>query len=96
MKQELFSIYDSKAEHYLPPFVSFNEATARRQFQTTVNTNGHEFSNNPADFSLWHIGEYDTETSYITQADKIPRILCHGHDLVERAEPQLGLVQGGE
>ena len=64
--QQLFCVYDSKAKHYLPPFCSHNFDTAIRQFANAVSIEGHEFNNNAQDFTLNHIGTFDSSDGQVT------------------------------
>lgn len=64
--QTIYAIRDIKAEHFLPPFISFNDNTASRQLSDAVNSEGHDFNRNPADYSLWNLGSFDASTGVIT------------------------------
>jgi len=81
METPLFSVKDIKANHHLPPFISFNDATAMRQFATCVNQPGHEFNLHPADFQLYRIGLFESSTAAITKND--PTFLTDGSQQVE-------------
>lgn len=76
METPLYSVKDIKANHHLPPFISFNDATASRQFSTAVNQAGHEFNQHPADFQLFRIGLFESETATISKND--PTFLTDG------------------
>lgn len=54
-----FSIYDSKAEAYLPPFFTTTPALAMRSFQAAANTAEHDFHKYAADYTLFQIGHFD-------------------------------------
>jgi len=75
----LYTINDVKAANYLPPFTSMNNQTAIRQFSTAIMQEGHDFNNNAEDYSLWRIGDYDTETTIIEQGNK--ELLANAHDI---------------
>lgn len=66
LTQQLFSVYDVKAEAYLPPFHCPNQAVATREFERLVNTEGHQFHLYPDDYVLFHLGEFDTQSGTIT------------------------------
>lgn len=57
-----FTIYDSKAELYLPPFYFTTIGQAIRAFTNTVNTGDTEINRHPADFTLFDIGTFDNCT----------------------------------
>lgn len=57
----VFSIYDSKAEAYLPPFILPKIAQAKRAFADCVNSDSHQFGQNPADYTLFELGQFNDE-----------------------------------
>lgn len=81
MDQTLFTVYDSKAANYLPPFVSRNQATALREFKDAVNQEGHAFNTHAEDFTLWHIGTFNSEKATLTQ--EVPTLVANAHDIYE-------------
>lgn len=66
MKIQLYAVHDSKAHAYMSPILSHNNEMAIRSFSNSVNDPNSEFHKNPLDYSLFHIGTYDDETSLIT------------------------------
>lgn len=60
-----FTVYDSKAEAYLQPFFTTTPALAMRSFQQAANTEGHDFNQYAADYTLFHIGAYDDATAQL-------------------------------
>jgi hypothetical protein len=71
----VFSVYDDKAEAFLPPFVLPKEAQALRVFSDCVNSNDHQFGQHPADYTLFRFGTWNDED---------------GQFLLERAQHSLG------
>ncbi len=65
MKLEIFSVYDSKAQAYLPPFFLPMSGQATRIFQNCANDKAHAFGANPLDYTLFHIGEFDDASGAI-------------------------------
>jgi len=65
MKVQVFSIYDSKAEAYLPPMFLQSKGLALRAFSDAVNKTGHDLNKWAADYTLFHIAEYDDERGEI-------------------------------
>lgn len=69
MKRLMFSVYDSKAEAYLPPFVANTEAVAIRMVAASTldpNSDMHRFG---ADYTLFHIGEWDEDAGLVALND---------------------------
>lgn len=61
MKFKLFSVYDSKANAFLPPFVLAETGMAKRAFSNCANDVNHQFGRNPEDFTLYRVGGFDDE-----------------------------------
>lgn len=61
----MFSIYDSKAKAYLPPFIMHQAGMAIRVFADCLNDPGHQFAKNAGDYTLFHIGSYDDNTGKV-------------------------------
>lgn len=59
MINQVYTVYDSKAEVYLQPFMFKTKGEAIRAFTETVNDNKSNISRYPEDFTLFHLGEYD-------------------------------------
>lgn len=59
MIQKVFSVYDSKAEAFLPPFFCGTRGIAVRVFAQAANEAGHNFSKWPGDYTLFELGEFD-------------------------------------
>jgi len=70
-KQLCFTVYDSKAETYLPPFFVPSKGLAIRAFEDCVNSEDHHFGKHPADYTLFSLGEFDTDTAYFEPNGKI-------------------------
>lgn len=54
------AIYDNKARAFMLPMFFSHIDVARRSFADAVNTES-QFSRNPEDFTLFHIGEWNDE-----------------------------------
>lgn len=61
---EIYSIFDSKAEYYMPFFVERNDMTAIRAMEAAMQPD-HPIYKNATDYSLFHIGTWDQETGAI-------------------------------
>jgi hypothetical protein len=63
MTQHMFAVYDSKAQAFTAPFPANTYGIAERMFADLVNTDGHQFSRHPEDYSLHKIGTFESETA---------------------------------
>ncbi len=59
MITQIFTVYDSKAEAYLPPFFMQSRGLAIRSFTDTVNDPKTQLHNHPGDFMLMYVGKFD-------------------------------------
>lgn len=59
----MFSIYDCKAEAFLPPFILPKTSMAQRAFADCANSETHQFGTNPEDYTLFKLGNFDDETA---------------------------------
>ena len=62
----VYAIHDSKAHSYLQPFFMHNDDLAIRSFTDASMNTESQFNQHPLDYTLFHIGTYDDETSIIT------------------------------
>lgn len=63
MKQQVFSVYDTKAGAHCTPFFCSTVGLGMRAFQDAVNAADTTISKNPGDFCLFLLGEWDDETA---------------------------------
>jgi len=63
MIHNVFTIFDAKAEAYLPPFILPKTSMAKRTFSDCVNSADHQFGAHPEDYTLFTIGTFDDETA---------------------------------
>ena len=63
MIHNVFTIYDAKAEAYLPPFILPKISMAKRTFSDCVNSQDHQFAAHPGDYTLFTIGTFNDETA---------------------------------
>lgn len=59
MIHHIFSVYDEKAQAFLPPFFLPQTAMAVRVFTDCINSDDHQFSKHPADYTLFLLGNWD-------------------------------------
>lgn len=76
----IYSMKDLKVG-YGPVFPEQNDNTAKRLFGTQMNAANSIQSFSPADFQLFKLGEYDTESGIITPCE--PILLLDGYNVVK-------------
>jgi len=67
MKTYVFSIYDSKAVAFLPPFFLPQKGMAVRAFTDCCTKQGHNFNMHPEDYTLVLLGEFDDANGQFIQ-----------------------------
>lgn len=85
MRFKVFSVFDQKAQAYLPPFYLPNTAMAVRTFRDCVNTQGHAFQKNPEDYVLFTLGEFDDASGEFATLPA-PALLVNGLQCVKLDE----------
>lgn len=63
----VFSIYDSAAGYYKEPFCCNNKGIALREFADACNNPQTFLGKHPADYTLFHIGNFDDLTGFFEQ-----------------------------
>ncbi len=58
MKLEIFSMFDHKAEAFIPPFYLPNIQMALRTVRDTGKDLSHMFGKHPMEYSLYHLGTW--------------------------------------
>ncbi len=66
MKHKMFSIFDVKAQAYLPPFCLHETAMAVRSFSDCVNSGDHAFGRHPGDYTLFELGSFDDSVCVVS------------------------------
>ena len=89
MQQQIFTIFDTAAKAYLPPFCLHNDQMAMRVFGDCVQSADHQFSKHPSDYTLFKIGVFDDENGKIT-TETAPQSLCNGIQFVLDQKPVTG------
>lgn len=82
---KIFSIRDSKAEYFAPPFFQQNHALAERMFRTATNDPQSQVNKYPQDFDLYYLGTYDDQTGKIQVLDSPEHVIKAIH-LVDTAQ----------
>lgn len=78
-KLQAITLYDSKAKVYTEPFFVETVEAAVRSFGRLVNDGKSIQCSFPADFDLFHVGEFDRGTAELRIFDKIH--LANGVDV---------------
>ncbi len=85
---KIFSVFDSKAEAFLPPFFMHNTGMAVRTFGDTVNM---------PDYTLFEMGAFSDDSGSF-EIYKTPKSLGLGVEFVVRddqeVKPDLKLIEG--
>lgn len=80
MMLQIFCVHDNVADAYLVPFFLHNKGLAVRSFSDCINDDQHQWSKNPQDYTLFHIGQYNDSTSELEYITPI-KSLGNGLDL---------------
>lgn len=65
MNFKVYTVYDSKVEAYMSPFVMRSKGEAVRAFSDTVNEENSQFNKHPEDFTLFEIGEWNEKSGVL-------------------------------
>ncbi len=82
---QMFSIFDSKALAYLPPFCMRARGEALRAFMTTLEDPTTQMHKHPGDYTLLHLGAWDDTTGKFN-IELNPENLGNGRELGQPAE----------
>lgn len=66
MKNNLYSMKDTKMGKFAMPFVAPNDEIAKRTLASTIKQGGSTISEFPEDFQLFRLGNYDEDTGDLT------------------------------
>lgn len=66
MEYKMFSIRDTKAEVFFPPWYKQTHGEAERAFADIVSDDKSTIHKHPEDFDLFFVGTYDDQTGKIT------------------------------
>jgi len=62
MQLKIYSIRDTKSNVFNNPFYKSTHGEAERDFTSVVNDEKSMINKYPADFSLWYLGTYDSDS----------------------------------
>lgn len=77
MRLHIFSVFDTKAKAYLPPFFLPSDEVATRAFRDCVNSNDHQFGKHPEDYTLHRLGTFEDSEGQI-QPTELAELVCSG------------------
>lgn len=63
---KIYSIYDSAADVFNDPFNQLTNEVALRTFRSLIYDGQSTISNTPGDFSLFCLGDFNSETGVVT------------------------------
>ena len=69
-QQLAYTVYDQKAETFMPPFFVPSKGLAIRAFEDCINSPDHHFGKHPADYTLFFLGGFDTDTGEFSGIEK--------------------------
>lgn len=78
------TIYDAKAEAFLPPFTMRSDAEAVRAFGDHASQSGTPVNQHPEDYFLYKVAAFDQNSGVVEPCDKIS--LAAGSDFVKKGE----------
>lgn len=82
---EIYSVYDSKAKAFIPPFFLHNKDVALRHFTDTVNDKNSSINKNPGDYALFYLGIFDDNTGEFS--DTLKEVIANGIELITIEQP---------
>lgn len=97
MITKIYAIYDAAAKAYLSPVFQQTDGLAIRAWIRTVCDDQTQFAQNPEDYTLFLIGEYDDSTAKITSLPT-PQSLGTAleHRVANKPKPQTQPLQLAE
>lgn len=88
MRVFIFAVFDAAAEAFLTPIFFQTKGMAIRAFEVACNTEGHDFADHAADYTLFHIGFYDPSDG-VLQSLPTPDSMGVALQFVERNVPTM-------
>ncbi len=82
MRDSIITFYDEKAKAHLPPWFMHNSEMAIRTFGDCINSDKHQFSQHPLDYTLFIHGSFDNENAEFT-LQAAPKSLGNGVEFIE-------------
>lgn len=90
MIYKVFSVYDTKAEAFLRPFVVQTLGVVKRSFGEAMQDPRHEFAKYPNDYLCWEVGTFDDETGEVMPIQPVNHglvsVMCREYTQVSYSE----------
>lgn len=67
MITRIYAVKDTKTTFW-KPWTHHNDQSATREFASMVNAGNNVVADNPGDYELWYLGDYDDYTGKISPA----------------------------
>lgn len=77
---KVFAVLDTKVAAYMQPFFMRTTGEAVRAFSESVNDKSTMFYKNPADFTLFHLSDYNDMTGQFESPDH-PKVVLKASDV---------------
>lgn len=87
MLNNMYAIYDSKAEYYTQPFLFRNDQEAIRQFTSEAQNPESKLNKHAEDYTLFLLGEYDQDTAQFSIRET-PKAILRFHELMPKTPDQ--------
>ncbi len=81
---KLYSIFDAKANTYCAPFECVSNGVAIRQLMDLVSDAKTTVSKYPEDFSLYFVGDFDTDNGSLLPLGSVPVLVLHAKDAIQQ------------
>lgn len=94
MKILVFSIHDSAAECFKPPWCAPSKGIALRTFSDLANTEGNDISRYPRDFTLFELGTFDDQKATM-ELHRTPKSLGLALEYLTNVDPK-GQIDASE
>ena len=74
MLLKMFSVFDAKADAFLPPFFLHNNGLALRTFGDACNMKDHQFGKHPEDYTLFELGAFEDGSGTLKYTKRLSRL----------------------
>lgn len=81
---KLYSIFDAKANTFCAPFECVSNGVAIRQLMDLVSDAKTTVSKYPEDFSLYFVGDFDTDSGALLPLGSVPVLVLHAKDALQQ------------
>jgi len=75
---QIYSVLDTKAAAFAPPFFLHRDEVAIRAFRDAVLDPKHPMSAHPGDYHLYNIGQFDDVDGRVSPNPVGPQFVCSG------------------